>query len=554
MIVNDIQDLPSGALDADVCIIGAGAAGITVACELDGSGLRVVLVDAGNYASVRAASDDHTGFTEPPHPPAHEYRRIGFGGTTAAWGGRCVPLDPIDFEKRPYVPDSGWPISHDDVARYYPAATRYVDAGRFEFDRRDALGDVLATIPGLERQADVLVDRIERYSLPTHYGERYGERLTASDNVTVVLNTRCVGVHREAGTDRIDHALFRDQRDQPRTLRAQVFVMAVGGIETVRLLKVSDREGDGLGNGHDQLGRYYNCHFDSLCAKLIVPRSVRIPFEFERSHDGVYCRRKLQFSADAQRAHQLLNMSFRLHFPNYSDATHGSAVLSTIYLAKSILIPEYRKLLHAAAGEVIESPLWMHWRNVFSNVPELFRFGHTWLLKQKLAQRRLPYTLIRNADGSFPFEFNSEQIPLAHSRVTLAAGSTDRHGLPKVRIDWQMCEEDFDSAIRGFALLRDAIHDNTQCQLVYDEEDLRHQLHQCIPVGGHHLGTARMSSSPRTGVVDEQCAVHGVPNLFVASSAVFPTCGHANPTLTIVAMAIRLSEHLRQTMARPPLS
>lgn len=545
--------------DATVCIIGAGPAGITLACELDGSGFNVLLLEAGGLRPDIAASNElYQGTAESPHPNPSEFRRVGFGGTSGTWGGRCVPFDPIDFEKRDYVAGSGWPISYDEVARYYPRAMAYCDAGEFDFSvghslkqgasgRRNSKAP-LPTLPGLNDDSVVWADRIERYSLPTDFGKRYRAKITASTNVTAVLNARCVGLHRRAGDERIDSVSITDRAGKRSTIRARVFVLAVGGIEATRLLMLSDSQGPGLGNHSDCLGRFYACHFENTLGRLLVKKG-EAAFDFERTLDGVYCRRKLQFSPQAQRDHHLLNSAFRLHFPSYSDAAHGSPVLSTIYLAKSTLIKEYRTILQHGSEAAVQSPAAAHVRNIVFGLPGLGRFAYQWLFLRQLATRKMPYTLVKNRDGSYPLEFNSEQTPQASSRVTLGS-ELDRDGLKRVHVDWRLCEDDVQAAQRAFLLLRDVLREHSDCRVEIDEAGLLPAIRRSVPLGGHHMGTTRMASTPREGVVDKDCAVFELPNLFIASSGVFCTNSHANPTLTIVAFAVRLAEHLTATLRR----
>ena len=547
MIVS-LEEIPAQDLaGAAVCIIGAGAAGITLACELDGSGQRVLLLEAGGERLDAAASDDqYGGSAAAPHPQPAEYRRVVFGGTTGTWGGRCVPFDPIDFEKRDHVANSGWPITYEEVARHYPRALAYCDAGAFDFSVEGSLPPSKAlksTIPGLDDASVIMGDRIERYSLPTNFGTRYRERIARSANVTAVLNARCIGLHRAPGGGRIDSISVVDRAGRPHEIRAQVFVLAVGGIEAPRLMMLSDGEGPGLGNASDCLGRFYTCHFENTLGRLIVDRGD-VAFDFEKTRDGVYCRRKLQFTAQAQREHRLLNTAFRLHFPPYSDASHGSPVLSAIYLAKSALIPEYRSILQHGAEAAVPSPPRAHLRNVVLGVPTLGHFAWQWLFLRNLARRKLPYTLVRNRDGSYPIEFNAEQTPLASSRITLGE-DRDRHGLRRVRVHWQLCEDDALAAYRGFLLLREVLAAHSNCRVAFDEAGLLPAIRRSVPLGGHHIGTMRMAATARTGVVDRNGAVFELPNLYVASSAVFCTGSHANPTLTIVALALRLASLLR---------
>ncbi|MFT3905573.1 MAG: GMC family oxidoreductase [Steroidobacteraceae bacterium] len=536
--------------DADLCIIGSGAAGITLATELDGCGFKVLLLEAGTLGADPRFEEYYRGTANAPHPDPTQFRRVRFGGTTGVWGGRCVPYDPVDFEPREQVANSGWPLAYAELARHYPAALRYCDAGGFDFSVAGSLdtpAPVIAGFTGLDTDGNPLVmtDRIERYSLPTDFGSRYRERIRASANVTALLGARCLRLRRGAGAAPVEVAEVIDRAGRRRQVRARIFVLAAGGIEVPRLLLLSDATGAGLGNGGGCVGRYYMCHFENTLGR-IVPHGAAVAFDFERTREGVYCRRQLRFTPQAMQQHRLLNMAFRLHFPSYSDAGHGSAVMSAIYLAKSALIPEYRDIL-AANAEQAPSPPAAHLRNVLGGLPQALRFGWDWLFRIRLARRKLPYTLVANADGTYPLEFNSEQTPLPDSRVTLA-DERDAHGLPRVRIDWRLSDADVEAACRGFLLLRNIMASSGTCRLQIDETHLRERIGRSPPLGGHHIGTARMATSERQGVVDTNCAVFGVPNLYVASSAVFPTSSHANPTLTIVAMSVRLAEHLRRQL------
>ncbi len=524
---------------AGVCIIGAGAAGISLACELDGCGFDVLLLEAGGLES--RVGEFYEGSATHPHPDPTQFRRVGFGGTTSVWGGRCIPLDPIDFERREYIANTGWPVAYDEVSRFYPAAMEYCDAGRLDFLAKNSLPGAGPIIPGYFGDEVIDADHIERYSLPTDFGKRYRNRLRKSKNVTVVLRLRCLRLNRAPGEDKIESAEFIDQGGRIQSVRAVVFVLATGGIEVPRLLLASDPAGIGFGNLGDCVGRFYTCHFEGTCAR-VVPRNKPVAFRFERTSDGIYCRRQIRFTPAAQRNHRLLNTVFRLHFPSYADASHGSSVMSAIYLAKSVLLPEYRAILQQHT-DVRSSPSLQHIENVVKDIPGLARFAGEWLFRIRLAKRKLPYTLVPNADGSFPLEFNAEQTPDPSNRIMLK-DEQDRHGLPRVNIVWRVGDQDAQAVLRSFKLLRESMERNGASQLQFGDDQLAAQIDRSIPLG-HHMGTARMAASAHLGVVNKDCAVFGLPNLYVASSAVFPTCGHANPTLTIVALAVRLGQHLR---------
>lgn len=536
-------------ISTHICIVGAGAAGISLACELDGLGVSVVLLEAAGTGILGGVSQDpYEGTATGAHPQPSNFRRRAFGGTTTIWGGRCVPYDPIDFERREYAPKSGWPIPYREVAQYYPKAMAYCDAGVFDFSVSGALENQTPTIPGLDPAADVEANLIERYSLPTDFGARYRKKLEQSANVRVVTHAHAVRLLKDPVGDRIAALEFATRSGRTAKVNAQLFVLALGGIETTRFLLASDLEGTGLGNRFDLLGRYYTCHLENILGAV---RSKRpgVVFGFEKTRDGVYARRKLQIRESAQQREGILNIAFRLHYPNIADPQHRSSVLSAVYVAKRIVIPEYRRILQHGKNDPA-SPLLLtqHVRNLVTGIPQLLGFAIDWTRRRVLAERKLPYMLVPNADGSYPLEFHAEQTPLHESRISLI-GDKDAYGIPRVKIDWRTCETDVDSICKAYRLLKRQIDASRQCSLEFDDKQLEASAAQSLPVGGHHIGTARMSGGPSDGVVDTNCSVHGLPNLFIASSAVFPTSGHANPTLTIVALSIRLAVRIKTILS-----
>lgn len=557
-MILDALSLPPGAqLEADLCIVGGGAAGLALASALDGSGLSVLLLEAGGRKFSAAAQAGLNGEVAEGsvHSPPHMYRRRVLGGATSIWGGRCVPFDPIDLEKRDWVPHSGWPIDWATLSAYYPKAHDFFEAGAYAYDVEAALGpDAPPTIEGFS-DPDILASRIERFSRPTDFGKSTFSRLSASQQVRVLLNahaTRLVADH--GPVERLEGA---SAPGRGFTVRARRYVLATGGLEVPRLLMASDssRRG-GLGNEGGALGRYYMCHAENTLGRLhFQPSNRPISLDFEVTADGTYVRRKLGLSEAAQRRDGLLNTIFRLHYPLIADPAHGSGVLSAMYLVKDAILPEYRRKLAtieiANRGKMVrDSRFWLsHLTNVVKDSPGVLRFGQAWLRKRILASRKLPFVVVRSRDGSYPLDINAEQVPNPESRITLAK-ETDAFGLPRLRVDWRLHQADVDSLVRSMRVAREAFARSGTARLEFNDATIEDEVRASTPVGGHHIGTARMSETPREGVVDSDCAVHGVPNLFVASAAVFPTCSHANPTLTIVAMALRLADHLKSQAAR----
>src|SRR6266478_3450632 len=196
-MILDANALPAGAtLTADICIIGAGAAGITMAMELADGRSDVLVLESGGLKAERATQDLYAGSVADGrlHSPPDRYRQRCFGGTTTIWGGRCTPLDPIDFEERDYMPNSGWPIGLDAVAAYYPRANLLCEAGEYQYKAAEAFAPPLRPMIEGFASPNFTIDTLERFSCPTDFGARYGQRLREARNVRVILHANVTAV------------------------------------------------------------------------------------------------------------------------------------------------------------------------------------------------------------------------------------------------------------------------------------------------------------------------------------------------------------------------
>src|SRR5947209_14494533 len=324
----DAEKLPSGlAITADLCIVGAGTAGISLALQFAGTKLKVLLIESGGIRETDETRALYQGEVSSPlyHPPLDRGRHRVFGGSTLTWTGRCVPYDPIDFEERPWIEHSGWPISFDDVARYYPAATKLLEAGDFIYSATNAIpGGMRPMIRGFTPK-EFSLDTIERFSCPTNFGARYGHRLASSGNVHVILNASCVKLETSPDGTGITKCVLRTLNGKQLEVEAKQNVLAMGGMEIPRLLLASKNEifPNGLGNSYDNVGRYYMSHIGGIIGALAftVPRDT-IWHGFERAWDGVYCRRRIAITPEAQRRLGIGNAVFRLQYPDPADYRH----------------------------------------------------------------------------------------------------------------------------------------------------------------------------------------------------------------------------------------
>ena len=553
MIV-DSKNIPDGAvLRADLCIVGAGAAGISVALGLADSGSHVLMVESGGFSTNKSTGDFDKGeaASGSRHPPLHEYRRRVIGGTSTVWGGRCQPFDSITFEPRSYFSDLAWPISCEELLPYYRRANLVCEAGRFDYTVRGSLGHAGASLAPGFRDSAVRTDSIERYSCPTNFGHRYLDRLRFGTRLTLVHSATCTAIRLHPDARHVDALVFRTLDGKTFQIAATRVVLALGCLETTRLLLASnDVMPQGIGNHSDLLGRFYMSHIEARFSKLRLSASSPLIFGYERTEDGIYCRRTITISADRQRRDGIGTMVARLQRPSIADPSHGSGVLSAAFLTKSVLFSassvlsvfEHRKRSTLTGAEYMR-----HVTNVFAGLPKLVTFAPSWLCRRTLAQRKLPSVLVP-VERTCALEIWTEQQPNRDSRVSLTR-ERDSLGLPRLRVDWRMADFDVRTMRRSVQIVQAELRRTGSGDLQLDDRELTEQLMSCTPVGGHQIGTARMATAPSRGVVDDRCRVHGIDNLFVSGPAVFPTGGQAGPMLTTVALALRLADHLKTGLA-----
>jgi choline dehydrogenase-like flavoprotein len=555
MIEDARQHADGSNLDADICIVGAGAAGITLALELAGSGLNVLLVESGGTKDDSSTQSLYEGEVAEArlHSLPDRYRVRRFGGSTTIWGGRCIPFDPIDFEKRDYVPHSGWPISYDDVLPHYEKANRICEAGEFQYDADKVAECALPMIEGFSSPR-VLTNSLERFSCPTDFGQRYQHQLAGARNLRVLLWANCTNLDCSPDGQRITGLTLKTLQGKKLKVNTKQVVLATGGLEVPRLLLASrDVHQDGIGNQHDVVGRYYQCHLSGTIGTLDFDRPVNaIHHGYDMSWDGIYCRRRFTLTPEVQRSLGIGNFVGRLHFPRIGDPSHRVGILSLCYLARGLISYEYAKRLEDPEFATIGN--WFrHARNVVSDPIYTAQFLLHWLFKRKLATRKFPSVVIRHRIPRFSLEFHTEQYPYAQSRVSLGE-PRDPLGMPRIKVDWRYTQDDVHGVARGLRVMKEEIERSGAGRFHYDETAVETELVRYGAYGGHHIGTTRMGNDPRDSVVDSDCRVHGIDNLYIASSSVFPTSSQANPTLTILALTLRLAAELRNQSSRSNLA
>jgi choline dehydrogenase-like flavoprotein len=527
-VLIDARSLPADEhLETDICIVGAGPAGITLALELLDTGARICMLESGGREPGKLASGllggESVGY---PYANLKHVNSRALGGTSHCWQfWHACPLDRIDFEQRSGIPSSGWPFNRTALVPFYRRAEQLCGLNPFDYGESPDADESLSMRLPVPRGS--LVTR-SLQALTSAFGA-HGERLARSSDVRVLLHATSAELVTESQDGQITGIRALTGPNKKLTVRGRIYVLAAGGIENPRLLLLSNSvHTRGLGNENDLVGRYFMEHLAARSG-VIVPSSPVVLNErslymlhgslYTESHrDQVSVRPLIGLDERVMRDQELLNVAFLLEGQTRAFACNGTRSLGTL------------------ARAFVSRP----------RAPHLLRHGAAVLGDAVGVSRTLGRTLARRpARGEvLVLRVQSEQQPNPESRITLGV-KRDAFGLPMPRLDWRLSGLDTASIRRtqdilerelraaGLGLVDDKLGDESPPTLFYG-------LY-------HHLGTTRMDRDPKQGVVDADSRVHGVSNLFIAGSSVFPTAGWANPTLTIVALAVRLADHLKQS-------
>jgi choline dehydrogenase-like flavoprotein len=491
-------------IETDLCIVGAGAAGITIAQQFVGTSIRVCLIEAGGLnidPDVDAASDvaaigrDY---------PVSKNRLRYFGGTTNHWGGHCVPLEPADFEARSWIPHSGWPIGFADLQEYFRRSYSVLEIGDPDTTPEEVSAEL--GLPFIDWQTKRVYTQLSRYNRK-RFGLAYGDSLDSAENVRVILYADASEFRLSDGTTGIVSSLSAiSPSGLPFKIRAKHFVLASGGIENARTLLMSNRDRPaGLGNQSDALGRYFMEH-------LWYSSGTIVPFDSRNVH-RIYSE-EVPFRNYAVRGHLVLA-------PEESEAAEIGRFRAEISTGSELM-----DSMRVLAGGAITG------EDVLRVAGQPYWIGHALACR---GESRRDYWRLNNY---------IEQVPNPNSRVSLAP-TRDAYGRPQAQLDWRLSPIDHQTVVRAHRLLAAEAGATSFGRMKIDIPESAAVLLDGASGGNHHMGTTRMSASALDGVVDENSRVFGTDNLFVAGSSVFPTAGYANPTQTIVALALRLSDHIK---------
>jgi len=559
----DANTLRSGEIvDTDICIVGAGPAGITLASEFAGENFRVCLLESGgtepdertqNLAAGELVSDPTEPPIGPPLEPPHGSRARMLGGTSHLWnsklaqdqiGFRGGPLAVTDFEKKDWMPHSGWPFGREHLDPYYERAHSVCKFGPYRYEAASWETDVAARFPLDE---NVLATSLWQFSSQNTFLEAYRERVAEAHNITTYLHANVVDIEMNDSCSAVTRVRVAGLGGGRFWVRAKMFILAAGGIENARLLLISDKQQrGGIGNGYDLVGRYFMEH-QIVRSGTFFPASREL---FNRAGmyaqwvaDGVPVMGKIDFTDEVLRREKLMNVSAML-LPKHRWHRR----------VRQESVDSFAEMLRSFRRLSVPPNLFQHAKRTIRGLDYVIAT----VLRKASRDRLFPYFVPspRVADRErwseleskhkrfsyFEVMLHTEQSPDPENRVTLGE-DLDELGCRRVRLHWRWREFDFENVRRAQELLAAEFQraglGRLRIELNRGRPDLYgSNLH-------HHMGTTRMDADPKRGVVDPQGRVHGVSNLFISSCSVFPTGGYINPTLTIVALAIRLADHLK---------
>lgn len=536
-MIRDLREYsPGTTVKADICVIGAGAAGITLARELAGGTRQICLIEGGGLDYGFADSQELYQGESVGAPVSLIGGRLRFlGGSTNHWGGRCAPLQEIDFRRREWIAHSGWPFDKSELDPYYARARVMAGFPSSWLSDPATLAALKDSLPDINTAR--LLPFLWHYTPATpgyegwNWGKAYKSVLQDSPHITTLLHANFTAFGTNEAHTHIQTATVTALNGVSATIEAQTFVLCCGGIENARLLLLAGEKAAGsFGNRYDLVGRYFMQHPRGAIGQLASNhRLTRLQDEFNilRGSDGLEVEVGLTLSPQIQETERLLNCSVVLQYQGDPDA--GVTAAQDIW--RSLLNGQWSPDMGDKVGRIATDL-----GDVLTRLEHRLASGHS--LDREGAQGIPSRSAVLLAD--------LEQAPNPDSRVTLGA-QRDSLGLRQVQVDWRHGELERRTAERfsSFIAADFARLGIGRCRMEPWLLDTRIPISDALAETFHHIGTTRMADDPQQGVVDRNCAVHGMDNLYVAGSSVFPTSGQANPTFTIVALALRLADRLK---------
>jgi len=546
----DARSLPENqTVNTDLCIVGGGTAGITLASEFIGQKIKVCLLESGGLEPDQETQKLYWGENVGlPYYTLDTARARYFGGSSNRWhlfignnslGARMRPLDGIDFEERNWIPHSGWPFDKFHLDPYYEKAQSICKIEPFTYDLKDY--EDTRTNPRLPLNGDRVKTVVFKFGSRDPFIEHYPKEITRADNITTYLYANVLEIETDEAAKNVSRLRVGSLNGNKFWLSARIFILACGGIEIPRLLLNSNkRQNVGLGNQNDLVGRFFmeHLHFWSGVFVPSDPDIFNSTALYNRIHrvNGIPIIGKLAFTEKVLRKEKMVNHCIEL-IPRI-----GLNKILYPYLYPDIsseAVASAKLIVSAIRGGNMPDDFGKHIRNILIEIDDIA------ITAYRRVRKKISGNFNKRRIRLFNLAHMSEQIPNPNSRITLSE-KRDRFGMNRIKLNWQVSPIDIMSAIRAQEIIGEELNRAGLGRLYIKMKD--ESPPSDIHGGYHHMGTTRMHVDPKKGVVDENCRVHGISNLFIAGPSVFPTGGYANPVLTTVALSVKLADHLKNVM------
>jgi len=534
MIVDGSTLSPGSEKEHEICVVGSGVAGMVLVMELAGICKDICMIESGGWKPDDATQSlyalDSVGF---PIREQFQNRLRYFGGSCNIWAGRAMIYNEIDLKSRPWLDSPAWPFDFAELDRYYEPASRYLKLPSYEkmkpetwHSRLSGFEKDLVENPKFKANVALFAKSAARFG----YRTQYYKKIKRSSTVTAYIGSNVVNVQLDESLTRIMHVDVACLNGVRFKIRARKFVLACGGLENARILLASNKQlSGGIGNQHGVLGLYYMDHPRAVFGRIKLTRKIKLDHMLGMPVAGGKVQLGIALSDKIQAEEGLLNNYLSVE-PNYSIRSM-ELYQGFVKLMKRLLRKGYSgKRFDFKNREIGDVPELIYLLTPKELLPHFMYYSYSRFIKKFVT--KLNHLSIVNF---------SEQEPIRDSRVYLGT-EKDKLGMPKLVLDWKVSDRSLMSSLRLLQLVDEHFR---RRGAGYVEEDLAEIKQLPYTDASHHLGTTRMSADPKSGVVDANCQVHGVGNLYITGSSVFPTAGHANPTLTIAAMSLRLANHLK---------
>ncbi len=519
MIIDLERDHPFPDFPADACIVGAGAAGIVLAAELVRHGKRLLLLESGGSAIEPAAQAlNEFVYSGQPHQGANIGRFRALGGTTTVWGGQVLELDEQDFTARPWVPGSGWPFAKQELSSYYQRALE-----------SEGLANVCQNDQELWRQMKIHAPQLGEDFLPyftrwcpePNFARLYRKTFD-SPGVCVVLHATATAMLLTEDGSRVRGIRCKTLAGREHTFSATQYVLSLGTIESVRfLLQPLPGEQTPAWNQSGLLGCHFHSHIDLNAARVAENGAVKLQRWFSNAYLGGYkYHPKFRLALSRQRQEKILSVAGSITCINPAE--------TELRRIKSLARNLVRRRASGATREDLPRTL--------RQLPTMLRLGYSYRVHRRAAWPK---------NSAFWLRTHCEQEPLSRSRITLS-DDRDATGLYRAHLDWRISPLEW-KTIRHFTdHVKSTFADLGVAGIIPQPELALEEGFRDVVVDDshHHMGGTRMATNPAEGVVDPDLRLHGIDNAYVCSASVFPTSGFSNPTHTLIALAIRLADHL----------